>query len=131
MEKTHACSQGFILKDCTVLRIGFTHGNRLIIHKKQCKEIRAWRAERKAREKPRLHVSICENCTKRWLVVRAKALYNSYVFPPCMIIQQCGVFSRGFSQSIFMCIVPLILLLWVILFSSIFKLPQIDNRSRL
>eukprot|EP00253_Pinus_taeda_P025919 PITA_25919 len=35
-----------------------------IIHKEQCKEIGAWRAERKAGEKPRLPVSICEDCTE-------------------------------------------------------------------
>jgi len=62
-------------------------GKRLIIHKEQHKEIGAWRAERKAGEKPRFPMSICEDCTESWLAVRAKALYNSYVFPPCMIIQ--------------------------------------------
>ena len=87
MEKIHACNQGFILEDCTILKVGFPLGNRLIIHKEQCKEIGAWRVERKAGEKPRLPMSICEDCTKSWLAVRAKALYNSYVFPPCMIIQ--------------------------------------------
>ena len=66
---------------------GFPLGKMKIIHKEQHKEIGAWRVERKAGEKPRLHVSICEDCTKSWLAVRAKALYNSYVFPPCMIIQ--------------------------------------------
>ena len=44
-------------------------------------------AERKAGEKPRFPVSIYEDSTERWLAVRAKDLYNSYVFPPCMIIQ--------------------------------------------
>ena len=68
-------------------RIGFPLAKRQIIHKEQHKEIGAWRAERKAGEKPRLPVSIYEDCTKRWLAVRAKALYNSYVFPPCVIIQ--------------------------------------------
>jgi len=87
MEKTHACSQGFILEDCTVLKDWFPLGNRNIIHKEQCKEIGAWRAERKAGEKPRLSVSIYEDSTESWLAVRAKALYNPYVFPPCMIIQ--------------------------------------------
>ena len=87
MEKTHACSQGFILEDCTVLEKGFPLGKRKIIHKEQRKEIGAWREERKAGEKPRLPVSICEDYTKSWLVVRAKALHNSYVFPQCTIIQ--------------------------------------------
>ena len=48
--------------------------------------IGAWRAERKAREKPRFPASLYEDCTESWLAVRAKALYNSYVFLPCMII---------------------------------------------
>ena len=87
MEKTHACSQGFILEDCAALKVGFPLGNMQIIHKEQRKEIGAWRAKRKAREKPRFLVSIFEDCTESWLAVRAKALYNSYVFPPCMIIQ--------------------------------------------
>jgi len=50
------------------------------------KEIIAWRAERKACENILLLVSIQEDCTKSWLAVRAKDLYNSNVFPPCMII---------------------------------------------
>ncbi len=87
MEKTHACSQGFILEDCTVSKEAFPLGKRGINHKEQCKEIGAWRVERKAGEKPRFPVSICEDCTESWLAVRAKALYNSSVFPPCMIIQ--------------------------------------------
>ena len=62
-------------------------GNKGIIHKEQRKEIGAWRVERKAGEKPRFPVSICEDCIVSWIAVRAKALYNSYVFPPCMIIQ--------------------------------------------
>jgi len=66
---------------------GLTLGKRKIIHKEQRKEIGAWRAERKDGEKPRLPVSICEDCTESWQVVRAKALYNSYVFPSCMIRQ--------------------------------------------
>ena len=87
MEKTHACSQGFILEGYAVLKGGFPLGNRLIIHKEQRKEIGAWREKKKAGEKPRFPVSICEDCTESWLAVRAKDLYNSYVFPPCMIIQ--------------------------------------------
>ena len=62
-------------------------GNKRIIPQEQCKEIGTWRAERKAGEKLRLLVRICEDCTESWLAMRAKALYNSYVFPPCMIIQ--------------------------------------------
>jgi len=75
-------AKDLILEDCAVLRKDHPLGKRRIIHKEQRKEIGAWRAERKAGEKPRLPVSICEDCTKSWLVVRAKALYNSYVFPP-------------------------------------------------
>jgi len=83
----HACSQGFILEDCTVLKNGFPLSKRKIIHKQQHKEKGAWTIERKAGEKPRFPMSICEDRTESWLVVRANALYNSYVFPPCMIIQ--------------------------------------------
>ena len=68
-----------------------------IIPEEQHKEIRASRAERKACEKPGLPMSICEDCTKSWLAVRAKALYNSYVFPPCMIIQIVGFLAEAFS----------------------------------
>ena len=64
MEKTHACSQGFILEDCTVLKEGFPFGSRIIIHKEQCKEIGAWRVERKDGEKPRFPVGICEDYTE-------------------------------------------------------------------
>ena len=74
-----------ILEDCAVLVADHPLGNRRIIHKEQCKEIGAWRAERKDGEKPRFPMSICEDCTESWLAVRAKSLYN--VFPPCMIIQ--------------------------------------------
>ena len=66
--------------------MGFPLGLRRIIPEEQRKEIGALRAARKACEKPRLHVSICEDCTESWIVVRTKALYNLYVFPPCMII---------------------------------------------
>jgi len=65
----------------------FPLSKRKIIHKQQHKEIGAWRVERKAGEKPRFPMSIYEVFTESWLTVRAKALYNSYVFPPCMIIQ--------------------------------------------
>ena len=66
---------------------GFSTLEERIIHKEQRKEIGAWRAERKVGEKPIFPVSIYEDCTESWLVVRAKALYNFYVFPPCMVIQ--------------------------------------------
>ena len=39
---------------------------------------------------------IYEDCTESWLAMRAKALYNSYVFPPCMIIQIVGFLSEAF-----------------------------------
>ena len=61
-------------------------GNKTINPEEQRKEIGAWRAWKKACEKLRFPVSICEDCTKSWLAVRAKALYNLYVFPLCMII---------------------------------------------
>ena len=85
-----------IYEDCTVLERMFPLGNRRIIHKKQRKEIGAWRVERKVGVKPRLPVSICEDCTESWLAVRAKALYNSDVFPPCMIIQIVGFLAKAF-----------------------------------
>jgi len=34
--------------------------------------------------------------------VRAKALYNSYVFPHCMIIQIVGFFAEAFPE-VFLC----------------------------
>ena len=89
----------------------FPLGNRLIIHKEQRKEIGAWRVESKAREKPRFPVSICEDCTESWLAVRAKALYNSYVFPPCMIIQIVGFLAEAFPRVFFYVSCALILLL--------------------
>jgi len=73
------------------------------IHKERRKEIGAWRVERKAREQPRLLVSICEDCTESWLAVRAKALYNPYVFPPCMIIQIVGFLAEAFPK-VFSCV---------------------------
>ena len=33
---------------------------------------------------------IQEDCTEIWLAVRAKDLYYSNIFPPCMIIQTMG-----------------------------------------
>ena len=60
-------------------------------------------AERKAREKARLPVIICEDCTESWLAMRAKALYNSYVFPPCMIIQIVGFLAEAFPK-VFSCV---------------------------
>ena len=84
-------------------RLLFPLGNRLIIQKEQCKEIWAWRVERKAREKPRLPVSICEDCIESWLAVRAKALYNSYVFPPCIIYNSVGFLAKAFPK-LFSCV---------------------------
>ena len=45
-------------------RRGFPLGEVKIIHKEQRKEIRSWRAERKAGENPRFPVRISEDCTK-------------------------------------------------------------------
>ena len=46
--------------------------------------------------------------------MRAKALYNSYVFPPCMIIQIMGFLAEAFPK-VFSCVsCALILLLLVI-----------------
>ena len=67
-----------------------------IIPEELHKEIGAWRAERKDGEKLGFPMSICEDCTENWLVVRAKDLYNSYVFPPCMIIQIVGFLAEAF-----------------------------------
>ena len=71
-----------ILKDCTFLEGDHPLGKRRIIDKEQRKEIGAWRVERKDGEKSRLPFNICEDSFESWLAVRAKALYNSYVFPP-------------------------------------------------
>ena len=57
-----------------------------------------WRGKRKACERLCLHVSIQEDCTESWLAVRDKALYNSYVFPPCMIIQIVGFLAEAFPK---------------------------------
>ena len=54
-------------------------------------------------EKPRLPVSIYEDCTESWLAVRAKALYNLYVFPPCIIIQIMGLLAEAFPK-VFSCV---------------------------
>jgi len=43
-------------------------------------------------------VNICEDCIESWLFVRAKALYNSYVFPPCMIIKIVGFLEEAFPK---------------------------------
>ena len=105
-----------------------------IIHKEQRKEIEAWRVERKGREKPRFPVSIYEDCIKSWLVVKAKALYNSYVFPPFMIIQIVGFLAEAFPK-VFSCVLCIDSSSSGYMCSSrscsIFKLPQIDSRSRL
>ena len=103
IKKTHACSQGIILEDCAVLKGDHPLGNRRIIPEEQRKEIGAWRVERKAGEKPRFLVSICEDSIESWLAVRAKALYNSYVFPPCMIIQIVGFLAEAFPK-VFFCV---------------------------
>ena len=84
-------------------KLSFSTWFKEIIPEEQCKEIRAWRAERKACEKKGFPVSICEDCTESWLAVRAKALYNSYVFPPCMIIQIVGSLAEAFPK-VFSCV---------------------------
>jgi len=48
-------------------------------------------------------MSICEDCTESWLAMRAKDLYNSYVFPPCMIIQIVGFLAEAFPK-VFSCV---------------------------
>ena len=48
-------------------------------------------------------MSICQDCTERWIVVRAKTLYNSDVFPPCMIIQIVGFLAEAFPK-VFSCV---------------------------
>ena len=48
-------------------------------------------------------MSICEDCTESWIAVRAKHLYNSYVFPPCMIIQIVGFIAEAFPK-VFSCV---------------------------
>ena len=91
-----------IRRSCTVW-MSFPLGWRRIIPEEQRKETRAWSAERKAWEKPRLPVSICEDCTESWLAMRAKTLYNSYVFPPCMIMQIVGFLVEAFPK-VFSCL---------------------------
>ena len=86
-------------------------------------------AEEKVCEKPCLPVSIQEDCTERWLVVRAKALCNLDVFPPCMIIQIMGLLAEAFPKVFFCgsCVIGSSSLLYVfclILLNSI-KLPQV------
>ena len=71
-------------------------GNKRITQEKLHKERGVWRAEEKVCEKPCLPLSIQEDCTKRWITVGAKALYNSDVFPPCMIIQIVGFLGEAF-----------------------------------
>ena len=46
---------------------------------------------------------ICEDCIESWLAVRAKALYNSFVFPPCMITQIVGFLAEAFPK-VFSCV---------------------------
>ena len=102
-----------LLEDCTILTVcervfhlvegDHPLGNRRIILEEQRKEIEAGRAERKVGEKPRLPVSICEDCTESWLAMRAKALYNSDIFPPCLIIQIMGFLAEAFPE-IFFCV---------------------------
>ena len=48
-------------------------------------------------------MSIQEDFTKSWLVVRAKDLYNYDVFPPCMIIQIVGFLAEAFPK-VFSCV---------------------------
>ncbi len=48
-------------------------------------------------------MSICEDCTESWLAMRDNALYNSYVFPSCMIIQIVGFLDEAFPK-VFSCV---------------------------
>ena len=48
-------------------------------------------------------MTIQEDCTESWLVMRTKALYNSGVFPPCMIIQIVGFLAEAFPE-VFSCV---------------------------
>ena len=50
----------------------------------------------KTYEKSIFPMSIYEDCTERWLVVRAKALCNFEIFPTCMIIQIVGFLAEAF-----------------------------------
>jgi len=112
----------------------FPLGNRRITQQKLCKEIGSWRVERKASEKACLPVSIQEDCTERWLAVTAKALYNSDVFPPCMMIQIVGFLAETFLK-VFSCVLCIDSSSFGYMCSSrsclIFKLWKIDSRSRL
>ena len=52
--------------------------------------------EEKVGERPCFPVRIQEDCNESCLVVGAKALCNSNVFPPCMIIQIMGFLAEAF-----------------------------------
>jgi len=74
-------------------------------------------------------MSIQEDFTESWLAVRAKALSNLDVFPPCMIIQIAGFLTKSFPRVFFCvsCVIDSSYLLYVlclILLKSI-KLPQV------
>lgn len=105
IKKIHAC-RGIILDDCAVLIVGHRMLQLVIGESSQrniAKEIGAWRVERKGGEKPRFPINICEDYTESWLVVRAKALYNSYVSPPCTIIQIVSFWFEAFHK-VFSCL---------------------------
>ena len=58
-------------------------------------------------------MSIQEDCTESWLAVRAKALCNLDVFPPCMVIQIAGFLAEAFPK-VFFCVSCALILLLVI-----------------
>ena len=59
-------------------------------------------------------MSIQEDCTESWFAVRAKDLYYSDIFPPCMIIQIVGFLAEAFPRVFFCVSCVLILVLLVI-----------------
>ena len=59
-------------------------------------------------------MSIQEDYTERWIAVRAKALYNFDVFPPCMIIQIVGFLAEAFPK-VFSCVSCVFILLLLVI----------------
>ena len=70
---------------------GTTQGNRSLEGREE-----GWRVAKISYEN-------LEDCTESWLPVRAKSLYNSCVFPPCMIIQIMEFLAEALPK-VFSCV---------------------------
>jgi len=78
-------------------------------------------------------MSTCEDCIESWLAVRAKALYNFYVFSPCMIIQIVGFLAEAFPK-VFSCVLCIDSSSFGYMCSAqslSFRKSNFDSRSRL